>query len=206
MAIIGLPSLPFGINVFVPVPRIVSDIISFLTGFSGSQWGIFQDGQQVLTADSVNALGYKQEWSISNYPVEEGAFESYDKVSTPFDVRVRLVSGGSEENRQALLDDIAALAGNLELYDVVTPEAVYESCNIAGYDYRRTSESGAGMIILDVRLQEIRETATAEFSNTQSASAKSQVNGGTVQGVPTTTSQQNALRRVEITGGTFVDN
>lgn len=206
MAIIGLPSLPFGINVFIPVPRLVSDILSFLTGFGSSQWGIFQDGEQVLTADSVNALGYKQDWSLSNYPVEEGAFESYDKVNTPFDVRVRLMSGGSEENRQFLLDGIDAIAGDLELYDVVTPEKVYESCNIAGYDYRRTAENGAGMIMLDIHLVEVRVTAAAAFSNTQEPSSQGQVNGGTVQAVPTTTSQQTALRRVIITGGTFVDN
>ena len=76
----------------------------------GSQWGVFSGGAPVITADTVTSLDYKQEWAISDFPVERGAFESYDKVALPYDARVRFAAGGSAANREALLGSIAAVA------------------------------------------------------------------------------------------------
>lgn len=177
----GLPSLPPGVNVLTSVALLVSDIIGLLTGFAASPWGIYQNGQPVLTPDSVVSVGYKQGWSIADYQIEEGGFETYDKVDTPFDTRVRLASGGSQANRQALLDGIAEIAGNLELYDVVTPEQVYSSVNIADYDLIRSSNNGVGLIQISVHLIEVRINSQTQFQNTKSPTAQSQVNDGTVQ-------------------------
>lgn len=180
----GIPFLPSSVSIFIDIPLLIGDAINFLTGFGGAQWGIFQDGIPVVEADSVVSIGYKQDWSISQYPVEEGGFESYNKVDTPFNSRVRFASGGSQANRQALLDSIASIAGNLELYDVVTPEQVYPSVNIQGYNLIRTAQNGVGLIMLDVQLLEVRVTAESEFSNTKSPSATGQINDGTVQPQP----------------------
>lgn len=177
----GLPSLPPGVNVLTSVALLVSDIIGLLAGFAVSPWGIYQNGQPVLTPDSVVSVGYKQGWSIADYQIEEGGFQTYDKVDTPFDTRVRLASGGSQANRQALLDGIAEIAGNLELYDVVTPEQVYSSVNIADYDLIRSSNNGVGLIQINVHLIEVRINSQTQFQNTKSPTAQSQVNDGTVQ-------------------------
>jgi hypothetical protein len=80
----GLPGLPISVNIIVDVPALIADVISFLTGFGAPQWGIFQDGLQLVEADNVVSFGYKQNWSISTYQVEEGGFESYNKVDTPY--------------------------------------------------------------------------------------------------------------------------
>lgn len=177
----GLPSLPPGVNVLSSVVLLLSDAIGFLTGFAASPWGIYQNGQPVLTPDSVVSVGYKQGWSIADYKIEEGGFQSYDKVDTPFDTRVRLASGGSQANRQALLDGVAAIAGNLELYDVVTPEQVYSSVNISDYNVSRSATNGVGLIQIEIHLIEVRITATTQFQNTKSPTSQSQVDDGTVQ-------------------------
>ena len=160
---------------------------------TSSQWGIFLDGAQVVQADSVRSFAFKQDWPISNYPVEDGGFQSYDKVQLPFEPRVVFQSGGDEANRQALLDSIAAIAGDLNLYDVVTPEAVYTSCNITHYDYERSATNGVGLLKVTVHLEEVRVTAQAQFNsatplaNTVSPTAQDQTNNGTVQpNVPAT--------------------
>lgn len=184
MSIPGLPALPISVTILVPVPALIADLISLFTGFGQSPWGIFQDGLPVISADSVIALDYKQEWSISTAPTEEGGFESYNKVNSPFSARIRFASGGSLANRQDLLDSIEAIAGNTELYDIVTPEVVYPNVTIAAYDYRRTSINGVGLLQVDIRVMEIRETASASFSSTQAPAAANTVSQGTVQPQP----------------------
>lgn len=131
----------------------------------GPQWGIFKDGQSVIKADSVGEFGVKKEWTISDYPVEEGAFQSYNKVYVPFDARIQFRAGGSVDNRQALLDSIEAIAGDLLLYDAVMPEKTYQSVNVVHYDLRRQYDKGLGILIIDVYLEEVRDTADAEFTS-----------------------------------------
>ena len=179
----GVPSVSFAAGpISATVSLLTSDAIGNLAGLFGlnQQWGIFQNGAAVITADNVAAVDYKQEWSISDYPVERGAFETYNKVSTPFDVRVRFTAGGSLGPRSELLSSIAAIAGNTQLYDVVTPEAVYTSVNIMHYDYRRTAQSGVGLLQVDVWCLQINENVTVS-SGTASPSGADQVNGGPVQ-------------------------
>lgn len=201
----GLPALPIGVTVFEAIPFIIADALSLLTGFAAAPWGIYQGGIPVVQADSVVSVGYKQDWSIADFQIEQGGFETYDKVDTPFSSRVRFASGGSQANRQALLDSIAEIAGNLELYDVVTPEQVYPSANIQSYDVQRSAHNGVGLIQIDVRLIEVRVTAVSEFSNTKSPTANSPTSTGTVQAIdPSTASGSNGqLKRIVIDGSTI---
>lgn len=129
-----------------------------------AQWGIFKDGKTVIQADSVAEFGIKKDWTISDYPVEDGGFQSYNKVYVPFDARIKFTAGGSRENRAALIEAIDAIAGDLLTYDVAMPEQIYPSVNVVHYDIRRRADNGLGLLIVDVYLQEIRKTATAEFS------------------------------------------
>lgn len=181
MSFPGVPPVPSTVSLLEDVVLVVADALSLLTGFAASPWGIFSGSESVVQADSVVSVGYNQDWSIADFNIEDGGFETYDKVDTPFSARVRFSSGGSQSNRAALLNSIAAIAGDLNLYTVVTPEQVYPSCNIQGYSFIRTSNNGVGLIIVEVKLLEVRVDATATFSSTQSPSSSSQVNDGTVQ-------------------------
>jgi len=180
MSIPGVPAVPSSVTLITDVTLLVADVISFFAGFGRSPWGIFLNGVQVVEADSVVSMGYKQDWAISTFPTEQGGFQSYNKVDTPFSIRLRFASGGSRENRQALIDSLEEIGGTLTLYDVVTPEAVYASVNIQGYDYNRAANT-VGLLQADVRVTEVRVTALAQFTNTKSPSAQGQQSGGTVQ-------------------------
>lgn len=166
---------------------LTADAITFGTFEQASEWGIFLDGEPVVVADQVKSFAFRQDFQVSTYPVEQGGFETYDKVQVPFEPRVQFVSGGDLANRQALLDSIAAIVGDLNLYDVVTPERVYLSCNVTHHDYERTSESGVGLIKVNVHLLEVRVTVSAQYntatplSNTKSPGAADPVSNGTVQ-------------------------
>lgn len=185
-----LPRDPFAAAVSIAL--LTADAVASFFFNVGPQWGVFLDGFPVVAAQSVVSMEYRQDWIISDYPLEQGAFESYDKVNTPFLARVRFASGGDIATRQALLLSIEAIAGDTNLYDVVTPERVYTSVNVGHYDYRRAAQN-VGLLEVDVWLVQVNVTAVTLFSNTQSASGANPVDGGGVQTTPATPAQQSAV-------------
>jgi hypothetical protein len=182
MAIPGIPALPRNVNVFSATTLLDADQVS-LFGGATPQWGIFLDGAPVVVADNVMALDFRKFYRNSKYPQEQGAFATYNKVALPFEPRVSFSTGGSVADRQALLDSVDTISGNLNLYDVVTPEVTYHSCNVVGYDYRRYA-ANAGLLTVEVWLEQVVIAGRSTFSNTTSPSDAAQKNGGLVQPGP----------------------
>lgn len=180
---------------------------------SALEWGIFKDGTSVIDADSMVAFEYKQDWDVSDFPQEEGAFQSYDKVQSAFDIKVRMTRGGNVEARTAFLASIDAIIGTVELYDVHTPEKTYTNVNFKHRDFRRTNDQGPGRIEVELHAVEIRNTATQQFSKTGLPSGKagttkstggaSQSNGGIVQteDIRMTVSGHLSEQRDKVSGG-----
>lgn len=161
----------------------------------GPQWGLFTSaGLPAFAAaatglaavllgsgQSVGDLEYRLEHQVSTAPQEQGAFLSYNKVSTPFDGRVTYIISGTQAQRTQFFGQVRALQNSLALFSLVMPEYSYPSCTIFHHGFRRASHSGLTMVAVDVWVKEIRITGTAAYSNTATPSAASQTNGGTVQ-------------------------
>lgn len=197
----GVPPVPRGI---LPAAQslviLAADAVQVARLFIGPQWGIFLDGAPAIVGDSVMAVDFRNEWRLSDYPVERGSFATYDKVKVPFDVRVtfavsgqggllsQFIPGGpgwlNLQNRTATLELVEAFSASLALFDVVTPEVRHKSCAIAHYDYRREARQGATLIHLDVWLQEVRIAPSKQFSQTKTDSAAAPTDTGPVQATP----------------------
>lgn len=182
----GVPQLPS----YAPnnVILLAADVIAAFTGIFGSQWAVLLNGAQGFPYNSILDFDYKKDAPTSDYQLEDGGFQSYDKVELPFDVKVRLVSGPSEAEREALITAVRAAEKTLDLYTVVTPEQTYESCNVTHSDMKRTAVNGVGMVVIDVWFVEIRITSTSTFNNTQQPGIAGQQNTGNVS--PQTPSAQ----------------
>ena len=220
MSIPGLPSLSSGAaNLFVTqLVLLTADAILGLLGFH-QQWGIFSAGVPVVEADNVVSFDFRQDFSISNYPVEQGSFASYNKVQHPQEMKFRFSTGGSNADRQNFLNSIKAVIADTNLYDVVTPDAVYTNLNFVHWDYARSADRGAGLLVVDVWVEEVRPASLASSStltgattgatgtsgpgnitaaplpplnNAQNPAATPQVNGGNVQPQAPTAAQQSA--------------
>lgn len=130
------------------------------------RWGLFDaDGQVVLRPTSFLGLEYRNSQRVSNYPLEQGAFESYNKVADPFDLVVGLAHGGNLGERADFLATVLELSKTLDTYTLVTPEETFESVNIQRYDYARKLHNGAGLIVVNLYLTEIRINTESEFTN-----------------------------------------
>lgn len=68
--------------------------LSALQGIVTVAWGVYwPDGRLAIQADSVIAFSYDNGSVISDYPVEGGQFYTYNRVSTPYSVRVTFAKG-----------------------------------------------------------------------------------------------------------------
>ncbi len=190
----GFPNVPVAPGV-PPLPRapgaaaaaialLTADLVATLTAAAAPSWGIFLNGAPVVSADCTVSFTFSQDYDVSTYPQEQGAFQSYDKVQKPFDVRVRYAAGGSAANRAALQASIDAIIGSLQLFDVVTPEKTFRSVNPTHQDLKRTAENGVGLIQVDVYCVQVRVTGTQQFSSTQQPSGAASANPGTQQAQP----------------------
>lgn len=158
------------------------------------EWGIFDyNGYPMVIPDSVISFEYLREARIADYPIEEGGFESYNKVFRPYDCRIEMAKGGSLADRQDFLDKIEDLVESLDLYAVVMPEKAFIGANVVRYDIgRRTQESGAQMLVVAVQIQEVRENAVSIFTNSKTVSGSQTVNDGSVQTTTPTPEQTPA--------------
>lgn len=149
-----------------------SDALDLLIGAEPVRWGVFdQFNAPVAIADSILSFDYSNGSKVSNYPVENGAFASYNKVANPYDAKITMTCGGSDDARAAFINALDSAADSIDLYTILTPEKSYLSANIERVDYARSASKGAGIIIADLYLIEVRQTATAAFSKPQSVSA-----------------------------------
>lgn len=154
-------------------------------------WGIYLNGAPVILADSVISFEYKKDYTLSDYPVEQGGFATYDKVELPFDVRFTFSKGGSDSDRQDFLNSVEAIKGNTILYDAYIPECIYTNVNVSHYDFRRTSSNGLGLLVINIYLIQVRVTGEQAFSNTQNAGSANPQNNGNVQAQPPNQNQQS---------------
>lgn len=142
----------------------------FALGLEAPQWGIFDsDGKPMAMADTVLGIEFRNDSRVSNYPQEKGAFASYNKVGTPYESRIRLVKGGTETERTQFLLAIETAQRSTNLYNIVTPERTYKNANVVVYDYRRETQSGVTLLIVDLFLVEVRQVTVSPYSSTGAA-------------------------------------
>lgn len=143
----------------------IGDALTSIIGAEPIKWGVFDaDGKSIGDYDSLVASDYQNESRISDYPVEQGSFASYNKVDNPFDVAVTLNCGGDEARRAAFLTACESARKSREFYTVVTPEYTYKNVNFIGLNYRRSLRDGAYMLSVQLVGREVREKNAANSS------------------------------------------
>jgi hypothetical protein len=198
----GIPAVLRLAGSFLPAPvLLLADRLGLLGAFGAPSWGIFRrDGSLAITADSVVGVDIGRDWRIASHPVEAGGFGSYNKVATPFDVRVILTASGSDANRANLLAQVDAACASLALFTVITPEFFYPSANLVSYRLRRSADRGVKLLQVEVGVEEVRIANPTQFTKGEGAdtsaakdpAAASPANGGTVSATAADAGQARA--------------
>lgn len=166
----GIPGFPVLMSGKVPAPvtSVLSSAIGSFWGalFPGERWGIYAAGSEtpLLEVDSVVELGINGSAEVSSYKIETGSFASYNKVRNPTAIMLRVTKEGRADVRAAIVDWLALEVTAPSLFDIVMPEKRYSGYSVVDYRIFRNSSSGAGIIVADITLQEVREII-AVYSN-----------------------------------------
>lgn len=162
-------------------------------------WGIYDStGNKLADVDTCLSVEIKDASKVSSFPVEEGSFTTYNKVKEPFEAKVRLGVGGQARIAAAIIAVRAAVA-SVNLYDVWTPEYIYQNCTVTIGSVKRTEKEGANLLELLVDLKEVRQvsaqytTTTAPITSKKAKqpSSTSKVSSGKAQTSTPTPSLQN---------------
>jgi len=167
------------------LPLLTEDQPSVAQAYGSPQWGLYdQSGGQILTVDSVADIEYVRDYVISDYPQEQGAFESYNKVQTPYVAKLGFFVSTT---RRQFLNAVEDAARSLQLISVVTPEITYPSGNITHYSYRRAQRSGVTLLRVEVWVEEVRIVSGGSDPDASNAGA----NGSASSNTPTPSSAQS---------------
>lgn len=190
MPLIPFPNVPSVAGVPALAGSPISDVVALLTsddpGVSGltadAEWGLFDDsGNAVLTVDAVISVEHVKDYRVSNYPIEQGSFASYNKVEEPFAHRIVVAKAGSQSDRVDFYAQLDAIAKGLDLYTIYTPEAHFHNSNVTGWRIPRSAQRGAQMLLAELTVEQIRPAGSSTFTSTARPSGAAQQSGGTVQ-------------------------
>lgn len=125
-------------------------------------WGLYRvNGQLVFDVDSCLDLKVANKAKVSTFPVELGAFASYNKVNEPNAIKTRMAVSG-QERIAAFQATLKSELTQANLYNVATPTAVYLNVTLENYDHDQTAENGGlSMLVVDMALLEVREVTPA---------------------------------------------
>ena len=162
----------------------VSDALNSIIGAPTVKWTVFDDtGASIADYDSILAFGYQNELRISDYPVEQGQFASYNKTNNPYDGVVTFTCGGSDERRTAFLSALENAKDSMQTYTVTTPDYSYRNVNFVAIRTQRTSRDGATLLTVEMMGREIRNTGTSTYPKPKSDAGYTIVEQGMIQTV-----------------------
>lgn len=171
----------------VAAARLIQQLFQAATA-KAQVWALMDSAfKTVLSPSNYLAFDQRNEWRVLDYPVQDGAFASYNKVASPYSLNVRMSKGGSLSDREDFLKTLDTLSKTFDLYTLVTPERSYSNLNIERYEVMRRGSQGAYFLTeVDVYFREIRQvtgvysSSAANTANAKPPSATPNVNNGTV--------------------------
>lgn len=204
-------------SLLVPTPNSITGVASeasagtlFQSTRAAATWGVYDSaGRLAINADSVREFDYRAEWAVSNYPVQQGSFASYNKVVRPYDTSILLVKGGTEADRAAFLAQVDVVANSSALYTILTPEKTYLNVTVSRVQMSRKQSAGAYFVAVELYFENVISlnaqysasgTQGTDTSNASTPTAIPTVNNGIVQAQPPTP-QVQAVVASKLTGG-----
>lgn len=119
--------------------------------------------------DTFMSFAHSADMKVSEFPVEESAFATYNKVTHPVKVTIQMAVSGTFERREQFLIDLERYRRSTQLFTVVTPDAVYFSQTIYKFSYSREAKrDGWGRVTAKIELVEVRQV-TPEFADLPNA-------------------------------------
>lgn len=149
------------LNLFGP-----TTVLNGLLARLSERWALVdtKTGSDLVRFTSFLSCDVRNESTVVSSQVEEGSFASYNKVDSPLEVNVRLGIQGNDSELKDALDTLDSLRKSTKLINLVMPSAEYRDLNLEVFNYTIKTETGRGVLFVDLTLKEIRQVET-QYSN-----------------------------------------
>jgi hypothetical protein len=157
------------------------------TIYSSAGWGIF-DAETLLPAinyDTFISFKIDDNSTVSDFPVEDGAFATYNKVSKAFMSHVKIAVSDTPTRRAAFLGALRTARTSVSLMNLVTRDGVYLNATLESYAYARERRGGMSLITAELVFKEVRTVSRAYgYASVKPAGASKRVSSGSVSPTP----------------------
>lgn len=135
------------------------------------QWDIFDaDGKRLIEFDTFFSVEAMSDAQVTQAPVEEGSFASYNKQVAPTRSTVVLGYTGSSLVRSAIIKKCEALIAGTDLVSIVTPDRTLLDMSLVSMDYSYRTDRGIDRLIVSLTFEEVRQVA-AEYTSTSTSTS-----------------------------------
>ena len=137
------------------------------------QWTLMKDGAALITFTSMLEANVQSDSAVLEEPLEQGSFAAFNRVQYSDVFRVKLAIEGDAADLQKAQETLKQLKSGTDTFSLVTPDYEHENLTLESYDYMRNQRQGYGLLVVDLRLKEIREvqTGTATLTTVQCKNA-----------------------------------
>lgn len=152
------------------------DVVTQAAGVAGTiyrvlsgHWDLFDsDGKKLLEFDTFFSIDTMNDAQVTQAPVENGSFASYNKQVSPTRSTVVLGYTGSSATRAAILKKCQSLIAGTELVSVVTPDRTFVDMSLVSMDYTYRAENGIDRLVVALSMEEVRQVS-AEYTTTDAS-------------------------------------
>ena len=161
------------------------NIFSIINSTIVPGYGIYlKSGAAALKPSSVLGIEYGADASVVSAPVEQGSYNSFNKVKRPPVIRVLFTlegwtgfSGGipnltnfTLSSRAGMLSTLDGMVNNALTYDIETPDTTYEDYDLVRYNYR-TSSHDVTLLTVEAIFEAILQTSEVTLTSTTATSS-----------------------------------
>lgn len=97
------------------------------------------------------------EYQVSDYPIEDGAFATYNKVRRPSLVAATLTKGGTDLERATWLEAIRQQLQSdpTALYNILTPAGIFPNQTLVSLSFQTRNDRGSNLLYLEMKFSEV---------------------------------------------------
>ncbi len=120
------------------------------------KWDILKDGKSLISFQSFLSFEEISRTKLTQYYIEENAFTTVNKVNEPKSFSLSLALQGKEFELLHTIKIIEEELKNPSIIQVLTPYGLTNSTSLVEKKISRQLKNGLGLIILDLKLEEIQ--------------------------------------------------
>jgi hypothetical protein len=113
--------------------------------------------EPAIEPDSFHGIDFTNNFNVSTYPIENGGFASYNKIHTPFNLKVTVAVGGDDAKKEKFISTLDAMSNSIEYFGLITPAGTYKNLTVERYDYKRELKNGLGILVVAISFVQIME-------------------------------------------------